>query len=406
MCDKEDIELTRRDCEDRIDNDQLARLGKKAVLNRNFSYMSILGFSCTILITWEGTGALFLEGLQNGGPAGVIYSFLIVWFGNLSLFSTLSELVSMAPTSGGQYHWVAMLAPRSCAKFLSYLTGWITAAGWLGTVASAGYLSGSMLQVVVALTTPGYHPEPYQALLMFWAFLAFALAINTVLSFLLPKFEALILVLHVLGFVAVLVVLVTLGPRNDAQFLFTTFFNGGKWPTQGLSFFVGMMGNVFAFVGADAAFHMSEEIHNPSIVVPRSLMFSLVINGATGFAMLLALLYCVDDFATIQHSQTGFTFIDIYLKITNSIPGTVIMTCITVILAACATVGVLASASRIIWAFSRDSGIPGWQIFSKVHSRNAIPIYAVLLSTAIVSILGCITIGSVVAFNDVISLSV
>lgn len=224
--------------------------------------MSILGFSCTILVTWEGTGALFLAGLQNGGPAGVIYSFLIVWLGNLSLFSTLSELVSMAPTSGGQYHWVAMLAPRSCAKFLSYITGWITATGWLGTVASAGYLSASVLQTVIALTIPSYQPQPYQTLLIFWAFILFAVTINTVLSSLLPKFEGLILILHVLGFFAILIVLVTLGPQGDAKFLFTTFLNGGNWPTQGLSFFIGMMGNVFAFVGADAAFHVRSLLNN------------------------------------------------------------------------------------------------------------------------------------------------
>lgn len=33
----------------------LARLGKKPVLKRNFGFMTILGFSCTILITWEGS---------------------------------------------------------------------------------------------------------------------------------------------------------------------------------------------------------------------------------------------------------------------------------------------------------------------------------------------------------------
>lgn len=37
------------------DDAGLARLGKKPVLKRNFGFMSILGFSCTILITWEGS---------------------------------------------------------------------------------------------------------------------------------------------------------------------------------------------------------------------------------------------------------------------------------------------------------------------------------------------------------------
>ncbi|KAM6514363.1 hypothetical protein FALCPG4_015512 [Fusarium falciforme] len=83
------------------DSDQLARLGKKQVLKRNFGFMSILGFSCTILVTWEAVMVLFAQGLNNGGTAGVIYSFLIVWVGNFSVFSIMCELVSMAPISGG-----------------------------------------------------------------------------------------------------------------------------------------------------------------------------------------------------------------------------------------------------------------------------------------------------------------
>jgi hypothetical protein len=39
----------------RTDDLALARLGKKAVLKRRFGFLSILGFSCTVLITWEGS---------------------------------------------------------------------------------------------------------------------------------------------------------------------------------------------------------------------------------------------------------------------------------------------------------------------------------------------------------------
>lgn len=31
----------------------------------------------------------------SGGPAGLVYSFIIVWIGNLATFATLAELVSM-----------------------------------------------------------------------------------------------------------------------------------------------------------------------------------------------------------------------------------------------------------------------------------------------------------------------
>ena len=36
------------------DDKDLMRLGKKPVLKRNFGFMQILGFSCTVLVTWEG----------------------------------------------------------------------------------------------------------------------------------------------------------------------------------------------------------------------------------------------------------------------------------------------------------------------------------------------------------------
>lgn len=52
-----DVELNvvQMNSADAKDDLALARLGKKAVLKRRFGFLSILGFSCTVLITWEGS---------------------------------------------------------------------------------------------------------------------------------------------------------------------------------------------------------------------------------------------------------------------------------------------------------------------------------------------------------------
>ena len=60
---------------------------------------------------------------NSGGPAGLIYGFVIIWLGNFSVFVCIGELASAVPTAGGQYHWVSLLAPRSNKKFFSYVTG-------------------------------------------------------------------------------------------------------------------------------------------------------------------------------------------------------------------------------------------------------------------------------------------
>ena len=121
-----------------------------------------------------------------------------------------------------------MLAPKSCSKFLSFITGWVTLIGWQATTASAAYLAGTILQSTILMMDTNYAPKSYQAMLLGWAVLVFAVAINTVGSKTLAHFEGLILILHILGFFAVLVPLVCLSDHHDTS-IFTTFVNSGGW---------------------------------------------------------------------------------------------------------------------------------------------------------------------------------
>ena len=239
------------------DRVRLQQLGKKQVLKRNFGFMSMLGFSCTIMVTWEGMLAVFLQGFSNGGPAGLIYGFFGVWIGTMCLFVTLGELASMAPTAGGQYYWVALLAPKSSRRFLSYITGWTTVTGWQALVASGGYLVGTQIQGAVILNHADYDPKGWHGTFLYWAAIFIAVIFNTVISSALPKIEGLILVIHTLGFFAIMIPLVYMAPRSTAEEVFTHFLNEGDWPTQGLSFFVGLIGVAFSFLGTDAAIHVS-----------------------------------------------------------------------------------------------------------------------------------------------------
>ena len=79
--------------------------------------------------------------------------------------------------------------------------------------------------------------------------LAISIFTTTVVGTVLPKIESILLVIYILGFFGVLVPLVYLGPHGNARDVFTTFINDGGWSSQGLSFFVGISGNAFAFLG-------------------------------------------------------------------------------------------------------------------------------------------------------------
>jgi len=248
-----------RNSERNADSDVLALLGKKQVLKRRFGLISIFGFAMCELITWETVLAIFSQGLNNGGPAGLVYGYIIAWLSTLSVYTVISELASMAPIAGGQYYWVYMLAPVRYKKFSSYIIGWLTSLAWIATVATESIFAGLIIQGLIILDYPDYEPKQWQGTLLAWLVIALAVFINVVIPGLLPKFEVFILVFHCAGFIAIVAVLWVYSPHGSASSVFATSLNEGGWPTQGLSYCVGFLGNVATFVGADASVHMAEE---------------------------------------------------------------------------------------------------------------------------------------------------
>ncbi|KAF2192969.1 hypothetical protein K469DRAFT_735070 [Zopfia rhizophila CBS 207.26] len=199
----------------------------------------------------------FQSGLQNGGPAGLIYSYILSWLGVVSVMSCLASLASMAPTAAGQYYWVSILAPKGLGRIMSYVT----------------------VHPPTSPTSP-YIPNGYQSTTLLWAAVLLALCINTSLAKYLPKIEGVILYIHLLGFFAILVSLLHLSNR-------------GEWPSMGIAWLVDFCFSTVTNVGSlggDCAVHMSEEIHSASRIVPWNILLTLSINGLLGFGMLIATL--------------------------------------------------------------------------------------------------------------------
>ena len=159
-----------------------------------------------------------------------------------------------------------MLAPPKFQKLLSFITGsvhtvsgildfslrslgWLTVIGWQAGIASTAFISGTLIQGLIELVNTGYAPKLWHGTLLFYAALLLSVFIDTVIGTTLPGIESAMLVLYILGFFGILVPLVYLGPHSTAKQVFTTFLNDGNWSSQGLSFFIGLSGYAFAFLG-------------------------------------------------------------------------------------------------------------------------------------------------------------
>ena len=239
------------------DQKDMARVGKQQELRRNFRFISILGFTAVLMSTWEAVLITAGYGLTNGGLAGLVWMYLITVVGFGAAILSMAEMASMAPTSGGQYHWVSEFAPRSGQKFLSFVTGWLCVLGWQVNIASGGYIIATMITGLLTMLNPeNYAYQPWHGTLIIIAVNIVSIVFNTFFARKLPLIEGLILILHVCGFFAILIPLWVFSPRTPAATVFTDFENNGGWSSTALACLVGMTGPVYALIGPDSAVHM------------------------------------------------------------------------------------------------------------------------------------------------------
>ncbi|PTU24240.1 hypothetical protein P175DRAFT_0553513 [Aspergillus ochraceoroseus IBT 24754] len=388
------------------DRRDMNAMGREQVLRRNFRFISILGFGCTLISTWEVVLTLLSCALTDGGTAGLIWGFMIVTAGFSLVFASIAELASMSPTSGGQYHWVSEFAPRRYQRFLSYITGWLCAIGWQCAIVSIAFLAGTIIQGLIVLNDPSYNFERWHGTLLVIAITTFSILFNTFLAKNLPMVEALILIIHVVGLFAIIIPLWVLSPRNTPKAVFTEFNNGGGWDSVGTATLVGLSTTITSMIGYDCSVHMCEEIKDASETLPKAIMASVGVNAVLGFIMIITLCFTLGDVDGILSSTTRFPFIQIFYNTTQSYAATNTMTAILVITLTASTITEVATASRQLWSFARDKGLPFSSFFAYVTPGWNIPLNAVMVSLVATILLSLINIISYVALSAIVSLTI
>ena len=92
---------------------------------------------------------------------------------------------------------------------------------------------------------------------------------------------------------------------------------------------------------------MLEEVKNAALIVPQSMVLGVLINGALGFAMLVAMLFCLGDIDKITSMPpTQYPFMAMFAQAAGSNYGTVAVTLFTYI---CKMTTAIAFCSRMTW---------------------------------------------------------
>ncbi|GKT86406.1 choline transport protein (amino acid permease) [Colletotrichum tofieldiae] len=388
------------------DDYRLAQLGHAQELKRQFSLPALGALCLCLMATWEALSTVIAPALLSGGAPCLFYNLIISTICTVCIASSLAEIASIYPTAGGQYHWVAALCPPSTRSAAAFATGWISVGGQVVLTSSAAFAAGLQTQALIIINDDSYISARWQGMLFYWAILVYGMAMNIWGHRLLPTANLMSGVLHVVGFVAILIVLGVMAPKNTASFVFTEFVNSSGWDSDGVSWLVGLISAVYPFLGYDAACHLAEEMPNASRDVPLAMVGSVVVNGLMGLIYGTVLLFCTGPLETLLSTPTGFPFMQIFIDVTKSRAGATILSILIILTAVAATVAGITSTSRTLWAFARDKATPYDHYLSKVNKRQQIPIHSVILVTVLQMLLGFIYLGNTTAFNAILSMAI
>lgn len=125
---------------------------------------------------------------------------------------------------------------------------------------------------------------------------------------------------------------------------------------------------------------MSEELKDASLQLPRAMMYATFGNGILGIAMMITFCFCITDLNIVVGDRaSAYPVINVVNNATSSRAATCVLGALLVVLLYFSTVTTVASASRQVWAFSRDQvSLNSTQILASLEmlTRNVgIPVF-------------------------------
>ncbi|CRL26640.1 Amino acid/polyamine transporter I [Penicillium camemberti] len=383
----------------------LGNMGYEQEFKRSFGLLDMVGFSFSIVTCWTALSGVFIIGIQAGGPPVMIFGWIGVCVFTIFIALAMAEMCSSWPVAGGQYSWVAMLAPPRVSRQLSYITGWFMLTGILAMGAVNNSFGSNYILGQVNLVFPDFVIERWHTVLVAWAVGIFALVMNLFAPHTLHRLSRFILVWNIASFIIVITTLLaTNHQKQDADFVFHEFRNMTGFGAS-MATIIGILQSFFGMCCYDAPSHMTEEMTHASRDAPKAIILSVIMGGVTGLLFLLTLCFCMGDIEATANSSTGVPVIQIFYNSTQSKIGTCILASMITVIIMVTSISLVAEGSRSVYAFARDHGLPFSGLWSQVEPKKKIPLYAVLLTVAVQLGLNAIYFGTQTGFETVISIA-
>ncbi|KAF2227821.1 putative GABA permease [Elsinoe ampelina] len=390
--------------EDSNDQRDMVRMGRRQQVRRVFRTWSLLSFTCIVTSTWEYLMLGLDTGLTLGGRAGLFWAYIwsMIFFAFLS--ASIAEMASMAPTAGGQYHWVSEFAPPKYQKPMSYVTAWLSCLSWQAGNAYGNLLTGSMVETLIQHFRPDHELIPWRSTLLVLPGLILVTLFNLGGHKYLPVLQNVTMIIHIVGCVLCIVTVWVTAPHIYPADVVFSWNNTSGYNNMFIVMMIGQNACQSALASTDSAAHMAEEVHEASITVPRAIMNALWVNGTMGFLLLVTILFSIPNLEEAASDPSGFSFFGV-VRAAWPEAGFIYMLFIVASLVFLGNISFAASTARLAFALARDGALPFPDFFSKISPRTRVPANAILLSMGFSLIMAFVHLGSEALYGAVLSIA-
>ncbi len=376
------------------DTATLHKMGYAQELARRMGGFSNFAISFSIICILAGGITAFQVGFSTGGGAGVFIGWIVGSAYAMIVAFSMAQIASAYPTAGGLYHWSSILGGRGWG----WATAFVNLLGLIFVVSSVDVGVYLLFNSLILTNIFGIDTSTWSAAWPSWAggwhqVLAIAVIVASQAAFNHRGIRVTTLLTDFSGYL-ILVVAVVLtatmlygAPHLDFSRL-VTFTNNSGAPGGGVVpanshllyvFLLGLLLPIYTITGFDASAHTSEETKDARRAVPKGMINAVFWSFAFGLVMVSSFVLAMPD--TTKAALDGFNvFFNLFANLPVPTPlKDLLYICIVLANYLCALAGVT-STSRMIFAFSRDGGLPGHKIWRHVSPAHRTPVAAIWLA--------------------------
>lgn len=348
---------------------------------KNFSYKQELKRSIKLFGSFAAafsaisitTGiSLNYSGVINGAGTAGIWTWPIVAVGQLLIALVFAEISGVIPISGYSYQWVRRLANPG----LGWFTGWISFCFLFIVVPSIDLaISPYVINIL------GLRSTSANQVIIVLIIITLQMILNIVSIKVASLINTAAVYTETIGILLLTVVLAIFALRSNApiaNLIDKTPVHSGTGYL--LPFAMACLMGFYTIVGFEVAANLSEETENAHKIVPRAIILSVVISGIFGTLFLIAATLSIKDLnAVYALAASGQS--PIPLIITSNLGvvfGKLLMVLFIVSIFACGLI-CYTSATRMVYAMSRDNSFFASNLFKKVNPKTGTPIPACVL---------------------------